>query len=317
MSPMNYFVHEKGLCESKSVGAGTRIWAFAHVLPKAQIGSDCNICDHVFIENDVRIGNQVTIKCGVQVWDGITIEDDVFVGPNVTFTNDKFPRSKQFLENYPSTVVEAGASIGANATILPGIKIGAGSMVGAGAVVTRDVPPLAIVVGNPARIHGYVENSARNIKTITSIENESAADITPSERKDQVSLHDLKVVKDLRGTLSVAEFLKEIPFVPKRYFAISGVPSKEIRGEHAHKKCHQFLVCVTGSCKVRTDNGFQKEDYFLDSPGRGLLLPAGIWGTQFQYSSDAVLLVFASENYDPEDYIRDYAEFIRFASMIK
>jgi UDP-2-acetamido-3-amino-2,3-dideoxy-glucuronate N-acetyltransferase len=148
---MSFFVHERGLCESTDIGAGTRIWAFTHILPKARLGGDCNICDHVFIENDVTIGNSVTIKSGVQIWDGIDIEDDVFIGPNATFTNDPFPRSKQYLQEYPRTRIKKGASIGANATILPGITVGENAMVAAGAVVTKDVPPNSLVVGNPAR----------------------------------------------------------------------------------------------------------------------------------------------------------------------
>ena len=133
------------------------IWAFAHVLPGARIGSDCNICDHVFVENDVVVGDRVTVKSGVQLWDGIRLADDVFVGPNVTFTNDPFPRSKVYPASFPETFVGPGASLGANATVLPGLTIGRDAMVGAGAVVTKDVPPHAIVVGNPARIVGYVD----------------------------------------------------------------------------------------------------------------------------------------------------------------
>src|SRR4029079_9523098 len=119
-----FFKHETAIVESSSVGAGTRVWAYAHILPGAAIGAGCNICDQTFIENDVLIGDRVTIKCGVQVWDGIRLEDDVFVGPNATFTNDGHPRSKVYLPAPMETVVEAGASIGANATILPGIRIG-------------------------------------------------------------------------------------------------------------------------------------------------------------------------------------------------
>ena len=149
-------VHPQAICETKQVGKGTRIWAFAHVLKGAVIGEDCNLCDGVFVENDVVVGDRVTVKCGVQLWDGVRLENDVFVGPNATFTNDPMPRSKQYPEKYALTVVCAGASIGANATNLPGIVIGKLAMVGAGAVVTRAVPPRAIVVGNPARIKGYV-----------------------------------------------------------------------------------------------------------------------------------------------------------------
>jgi len=153
---MSFFKHEKALVESSKIGDATRVWAFAHVLPGAQIGAECNICDHVFIENDVVIGDRVTIKCGVQIWDGLRIEDDVFIGPNATFTNDLFPRSKVYPEKFAQTHVARGASVGANATILAGLRIGEGAMVGAGAVVTKDVPDFAIVVGNPARVTGYV-----------------------------------------------------------------------------------------------------------------------------------------------------------------
>ena len=145
-------IDKTAICESKSIGLGTKIWAYVHIFPGAIIGSDCNICDFVLIENDVLVGNQVTVKSGVQLWDGIVIQDKVFIGPNVTFTNDKYPRSKSYPEIYPITLVKVGASIGANATILPGITIGKHSMIGAGSVVTKDVPDFALVFGNPARV---------------------------------------------------------------------------------------------------------------------------------------------------------------------
>ncbi|HUQ81191.1 MAG TPA: DapH/DapD/GlmU-related protein, partial [Gemmatimonadaceae bacterium] len=126
-----YFAHPQSLVESPNIGEGTRVWAFAHILPGAKVGRDCNICDHVFIENDVVVGDRVTVKCGVQLWDGVALEDDVFVGPNATFTNDLFPRSRQRPEQFARPTVRAGASIGANATLLPGIEIGQGAMVGA------------------------------------------------------------------------------------------------------------------------------------------------------------------------------------------
>jgi acetyltransferase-like isoleucine patch superfamily enzyme len=145
-------VHDFALLESENIGRGTRIWAHTHILPGAHIGEECNICDQVFIENDVVIGDRVTVKSGVHIWDGVRIEDDVFIGPNVAFTNDRFPRSKHYPEKFLNTIIRKGASIGANATLLPGITIGENSMIGAGAVVTKDVPANAIVVGNPGRI---------------------------------------------------------------------------------------------------------------------------------------------------------------------
>lgn len=140
-----YFKHEKALVESKFIGNGTRVWAFSHILGNAVIGIDCNICDHTFIENDIVIGDRVTVKCGVYLWDGTRIEDDVFIGPNATFTNDKYPRSKKYLAEYPITLLKKGCSVGANATILPGITIGMSAMIAAGAIVTKDVPENTLV----------------------------------------------------------------------------------------------------------------------------------------------------------------------------
>jgi len=155
----SFFSHKHALVEpGAEIGERTRIWAFAHILAGAKIGADCNICDHVFIENDVIVGERVTIKCGVQLWDGLRVADDVFIGPNATFTNDIFPRSKQYPEEFLQTHIQAGASIGANATILPGVTIGEKAMVGAGSVVIKNVPPYAVVVGNPARIIRYEEH---------------------------------------------------------------------------------------------------------------------------------------------------------------
>jgi len=146
------FIHPLSDVQSVMIGDDTRIWQFCVILPKAQIGARCNICANVFIENDVIVGNNVTIKNGVQLWDGIRLEDNVFIGPNVTFTNDIFPRSKSFPDKFLQTIIKAGASIGANATILPGITIGENAMIGAGAVIIHSVPPNLTVVGNPSRI---------------------------------------------------------------------------------------------------------------------------------------------------------------------
>lgn len=302
-------IHPNALCESTSIGEGTRIWAFAHVLPGAVIGRDCNICDGVFVENDVVVGDRVTVKCGVQLWDGVRLGDDVFVGPNATFTNDLFPRSRRYPEAFATTVVEDGASIGANATILAGVRIGSGAMVGAGAVVTRSVPPNAIVVGNPARIKGYVGDAASDAKARAGAG--AAAPGTPVETGVRgVRLLQMPRFNDMRGALSVGDFARDLPFAPQRYFLVFDVPTQETRGEHAHRRCHQLLLCVKGSVRVLADDGTHRAEYTLDSPSTAIHLPPMTWGTQYRYSRDAVLLVFASEPYDADEYIRDYATFL-------
>jgi acetyltransferase-like isoleucine patch superfamily enzyme/dTDP-4-dehydrorhamnose 3,5-epimerase-like enzyme len=300
---MTFFLHPQGICESENVGRNTRIYAFTHVLSGAIIGSDVNLNDHVFVENDVVIGDRVTVKSGVQLWDGLRIEDDVFVGPNVTFSNDKFPRSKQYPDSFEVTTIKSGASIGAGAVVLPGLTIGSLSMIGAGAVVTRDVPEKAIVVGNPARIIGY-----------TDTENISFENNGFSQNSQAGSLLHLNIHSDMRGGLVAMNFAGDFPFIPKRFFTIFGVPTKDIRGEHAHKKCHQILVCLSGSVKALVDDSLTRTEYILDQPNKLLYMPPGTWGTQFDYSPNAVLGVFASHEYEAEDYIRNYEDFLSFKS---
>ncbi len=299
------YVHPQGINESPNVGDGTRVWAFAHVLPGARIGAECNICDHVFIENDVVLGDRVTVKSGVQLWDGVRVEDDVFIGPNASFVNDLMPRSRQWLEVHPETRIGAGASIGAGATILP-VTIGRNAMIGAGAVVTRDVPANAIVVGNPARISGYVGDGPRAGSVTTSSEQAGgdAIDSPTGARTLQ-----LASATDLRGSLVAAEF-GQLPFTPARMFTVLDVPSTEVRGEHAHRQCEQVLVCVRGSLRSLVDDGAHRAEFVLDRPDVGLYIPAMRWGTQYRYSADAILVVLASLPYDPDDYIRSYDEFL-------
>ncbi len=303
------FVHEKAIVEPGAIlGPGTRVWAFAHILPGAVIGEDCNICDGVFIENDVVVGDRVTIKLGVQLWDGVRLENDVFVGPNATFTNDPFPRSRQRPAAYAKTVVREGASIGANATILPGIVIGRQAMVGAGAVVTSNVPPHAIVTGNPARIHSYVATDEPRLGAVAHVlqgTRQEEKTIVPG-----VLVYHLPLIADMRGSLSVGEYGQHLPFPPMRYFVVFDVPTKEVRGEHAHRTLKQFLVCLKGSCAVVADDGHIRSEIALDRPNVGVYVPPRIWTTQYKFSRDAILLVLASDPYDPDEYVRDYEEFM-------
>lgn len=305
----SYFVHQSSFVHTKKIGKKTTIWAFCNILAGAKIGENCNINDRVFIENDVEIGNNVTVKVGVSLWDGLRIEDNVFIGPNVAFANDYFPRSKRYPKEFLKTIIKKGASIGSNATILPGITVGANAMVGAGAVVTKNVPQNAIVVGNPAKIVGYVD--VENIKT-------KRVDSSTDEIEKQnigvkgVKLYKLPKYNDIRGDLSVGQFKDQFPFVIKRFFIVHNVPNEEVRGEHAHKKLHQYLICLSGSVSVIVDDGKKSAEIKMSPLSAGLHISPGVWSIQYKFSQDAMLLVLASDIYKSKDYIRSYEEFIEY-----
>lgn len=303
-------VHSSADVKTKQIGSGTRVWQYCVLLEGAKIGQNCNICANVLIEDGVTVGNNVTIKSGVQLWKGLNVEDNVFIGPNATFTNDIFPRSKHYPEEFAHTIIRVGASIGANATILPGLTIGQGAMIGAGAVVTRNVPPYAIIVGNPARIVGYTNDKGGKVAQLAEPAPQRKAPYSYATAINGVSIHKLPLIPDMRGSLTVGQFEDQIPFRPRRYFMVFDVPSRETRGEHAHRECEQFLICVRGSCAVVVDDGVNCAELTLDSPDKGIYLPPMTWGVQYKYSNDAILLVFASHYYDASDYIRDYSEFL-------
>jgi dTDP-4-dehydrorhamnose 3,5-epimerase-like enzyme len=249
----------------------------------------------------------------VQLWDGLRIGDGVFIGPNATFTNDLFPRSKKYPDKFLITVIGPKASIGANATILPGVSIGAGAMIGAGAVVTRDVPSNAIVVGNPGVITGYTGSGPYRANS-TPIPPKLAESTHVALGVGGAALYTLPHIPDMRGSLSVAEYEKNIPFMPKRCFWVFDVPSREVRGEHAHKALHQYLICIKGSVSVVLDDATTRIELVLDKPNLGLHIPPLVWGIQYKYSRDAVLLVLASDEYDSNDYLRNYDEFLAYVT---
>src|SRR5204862_5999068 len=192
--------------------------------------------------------------------------------------------------------------------ILPGLTIGANSMVGAGAVVTHDVPPNAIVMGNPARITGYVDTAFPAL--------EEGGPETPRESLRALhvagaKLHRMPLIEDIKGSLTFGEIDQHLPFLVQRYFAVFNVPSREVRGAHAHRTLHEFLICLRGSCAVALDAARVRDEVALDSPTIGLHVPPMIWRVHYKYSPDAMLLVLASDLYRADDYIRDYDEFIR------
>jgi len=252
-------------------------------------------------DTKASISSSAVIMPGAYIGLGVRIEDEVTIGPNAAILGKEDNISTAAAE------IRAGVVIGANATVLPGVVVGMRAVVKPGSVVTRSVPPLAIVDGNPAIIIGYASTSI-NLDAKQHI-NDNNERLKHSIVKN-VTLHQLALVSDLRGNLSVGEFEKDIPFKAKRYFLVFDVPTAETRGEHAHKKCKQFLVCIKGSCRVVADDGLNREEFILDSPAKGLYLPEMTWGIQYHYTNDAYLLVFASEYYDATDYIRDYDQFI-------
>jgi UDP-2-acetamido-3-amino-2,3-dideoxy-glucuronate N-acetyltransferase len=302
-------IHISAICDNDRVGVGSSVGAYTRILPTAKIGSNCNIGDRVSIHGEVLVGDRVTIDSGAFICSGTQLGDDVKVGPNVCFSYDGQPTQQSAENCVNSIVVEERVKIGANAVISPGVRIGARAIISPGAVVTSAVPAGAAVTGNPAYISGYVDDNFVSLETVK-IEVIGKKTGLLSKFASGSDLILLPEVTDLRGKLSFAEVEQYLPFQPKRYFLVYDVPSKELRGEHAHKECHQFLICVRGSITVITDNGRHKDQIEINQPRIGLHIPPLVWGIQFKYSADAVLLVLASQRYDPADYIRNYDEFL-------
>ncbi len=244
---------------------------------RSRIPDDCIVPDSTSIETGVSIGQRV-----VMAGEGIAIR--------------------------------ANARIDAASVIGEGVTIGQNAWVRAGAVVLRSVPPNAIVEGNPAQVVGYL-NSAEtkrrpyprhvDIHGLGHLERPARVPLGVG----QSALFLMRRIADARGALTVGEVPTEVPFSPARYFVVFDVPSVELRGEHAHKRCEQFLACLHGSCRVLLDDGSQRCEVTLDRPDMGVFMPEMIWGTQYRYSPDAVLLVFASRQYEAEDYLRTYDDF--------
>lgn len=230
------------------------------------------------------------------------VADTVRVGPRVTLAG-------------PGISLGAFARLDAACIIGEHVSVGQGAWVRAGAVVLSSVPPNAIVEGNPAQVVGYVTPVAGGERPSPRLIDVAAYRDLPRPAQiplgvGESSLYLMRRITDVRGALSVGEVPTEVPFAPARYFVVFDVPSTELRGEHAHRECEQFLICVHGSCRVLLDDGTHRCEVTLDSPDIGVFMPAMIWGTQYRYSRDAVLLVFASRLYEDQDYLRTYVEFL-------
>jgi acetyltransferase-like isoleucine patch superfamily enzyme/dTDP-4-dehydrorhamnose 3,5-epimerase-like enzyme len=293
--------------ETEAVGARTRIHTSAQVLG-ARIGADCDIGAGAFVESGAIVGDRVVVERGAQLWSGTELEDDVSIGPDAIFTATAASLPDAGPGAVPGTIVRAGASVGANATILGGLEVGRGAQVGAGAVVTESIPPHAVVTGNPARIHGYIDSGPSTAKGATQADGKSGT--TPLGVRG-VHLQRFDEFSDLRGRLTAGDMPSEgVPFVPQRWFLVYDVPSREVRGAHAHRVCHQFLICVSGHVHVAVDDGEQRGEVLLDDPTMGLYVPPLVWASQYRYDEQTVLLALASHPYDPDDYIREYDAFL-------
>ena len=250
-----------------------------------------------------------TIGEGSIIPDDATIEKNVTIGQRVVFAG-------------PRIVVRANARLDAACVLAEGVTIGQGAWVRAGSVVLRSIPANAIVEGNPGYVVGYVNRTAVDHKSDPRvIDVLSLGDIERPARipldVGESALYLMRRVVDARGSLTVGEVPTEVPFSPARYFAVFGVPSIELRGEHAHKRCQQFLICLHGSCRILLDDGESRCEVLLDHPDMGVFMPELIWGTQYRYSPDAVLLVFASRSYEADDYLRTYEEFLAVRRQVK
>jgi UDP-2-acetamido-3-amino-2,3-dideoxy-glucuronate N-acetyltransferase len=301
-------LHPQAIVESAHIGPGTSVGAFTRICPGAVVGSDSTVAEHVHIADDVVLGDRVSVQCGVQLWGGMRVADGVSIGPNATFSMIPSPQLRKANGSLGAvTCIGMNAIIGANATIMLGLTIGRNALVYPGTVVTHDVPAYAVVAGNPSQITGYVDASAPEREPNTAI-----GALPGKLRIDGAALIEIPKVVDMRGMTTFAEIDKHLPFLAKRFFVVTGVPSREVRGEHAHKALHEFLVCLKGSFAVMLDDGVVRDEVLMDSPTMGLHVPPQVWRVVYKFSSDAVMLSLCSHVYDPEDYIRDYASFRTF-----
>ena len=243
---------------------------------------------------DVRVGARVRVGPLVAVGAGAVLEDGCTLGAAACVGE--------------GAVIGTGAVVGDGAVVAARVQVGAGARVEAGTVITRPVPARAVVQGPQATIVGYVDAAARAPLRLVPTTPGTVESVVKGVR-----LHVLREVRDMRGDLCAAQVGDGLPFVVQRSFLVYNVPNAELRGEHAHRRCGQFLMAVKGSVRVVVDDGSQREEFILDRPNLGLHLPPMTWGIQYRYSEDAVLLVLASDPYDPADYIRDYDEFVALA----
>lgn len=314
--PESALIHPHALVETLEIGAGTSVGAFAHLSRGARLGANCIVSDAVIVASGAVVGDRCTVESGVQLWERVILEDGVFVGANATFVREPTAAVVEPGNADSITLVRAGAWIGANATIFAGVTVGEGARIDPGAVVTRDVPPGAHMIGNPAMVRGWVDakqlryERRQAVRTVVPSAKLPLPDLTVGAAR----LVRMPLLTDSRGTLSFGQTGDHLPFVPQRYFLITDVPAGSLRGEHAHRTLEQFLVCVHDSCRLVIEDGSRREEIVLDSPSVGVHLPPMVWATIVHDSPQTTIMVLASAGYVESDYIRNYDEFLRLAT---
>jgi UDP-2-acetamido-3-amino-2,3-dideoxy-glucuronate N-acetyltransferase len=301
------FIDPSAHFEGESLGAGSRVLAYVRVAPGVAIGRNCVLHEYAVLIGAVTLEDDVAVQTGAQLLGPVRVEEGVTVGAGAV-VGEAPPSGENHDRQAGEIVVRRFASIGANVTVVRGVAVGRRAVVEPGSVVTQNVPANAVVSGNPATIVAYVDSGQEP----SAGEVVSPASVGPAitdTRVPGVTIHRLAYARDLRGSLTAAEF-SSLPFSPRRLFTVYDVPSESVRGAHAHRTCAQFLVCTLGAVSCLVDDGSAREEIRLARPDIGLHIPPMIWGTQWKYSRDAVLLVLASHPYDAADYIRDYEEFL-------
>jgi UDP-2-acetamido-3-amino-2,3-dideoxy-glucuronate N-acetyltransferase len=288
-------VHPAAIVEAGAVLAGTAVGAYSRVGPEVEIAGPCAIAEHAILSGRILLSPGVEIGPQVYLGGPLTIETGVRIAA----------RSCIDAAGGAAIVLGEGASIGANATIWPGVTVGKRARVEPGSVVTKNVPAMAVVAGNPAQIVRYSGVPSDPPQAHDGV----TAEVTSTPIRG-VTLRRLPLHEDLRGNLTFGEAARHVPFPIRRYFLSFAVASEQVRGEHAHRSLHQFLVAAHGRVHIVADDGVNQADFLLDRPDLGIHIPPMIWSVQYRFSADAVLLALCSEPYEPADYIRDYAEFL-------
>lgn len=302
-------IHHLALVESQEIGLSTTVATFAHIAAGARVGSRCKIGEGVIIEDGVTLGDGVLIQAGAQLCAGVSVEDEVSIGRNCVLSSTSgYSKPPARPEEQGIVIIGTGASLGAGSMVVAAVEIGRGAVVQPGAIIDQSVPAYAVVGGYPAKIQGYTGTPP---VAAPALSNGIAVPGTTELPVKGVHLHRFPQISDLRGTLMVADCPGDgLPFAPQRWFMVYDVPSREARGEHAHRECHQFLICAAGQVSVAVDDGTSRAEVTLDDPTLGIYIPPLVWASQFRYDTDSVLLVFASHPYDPDDYIREYDSFL-------